>query len=124
MYKAFADIESGKTPNIRFGHIRHCLDSLRQEIICHADDSPMPGVGRPNAAGYGVERTCRSIEKLKEWSQAPERNACFRQLSDFRPVPYDIERFAYCAEDSEYRPTMEAYFEKWGHRNPFGDDDL
>ncbi|KAH6628098.1 hypothetical protein F5144DRAFT_594191 [Chaetomium tenue] len=52
------------------GHIRHCIDYLRQSIMCNADtnlepiDSDLNGV-----TGWGFPRKCRDIVRLIGWAQ-------------------------------------------------------
>lgn len=121
MRKAFVDYERGLPPQIHSWHVHHCLDTLRQDLMCTADDTPMPGVAKPHEVGNGQVRMCRNFDKLVEWTHAPEREACYRRLTDYGGVINAIERYAYCPEDSQYHPIMEAYFEKWGHKDPFGE---
>ena len=101
--------------------MHHCLDTLRQDVTCAADDTPIPSVLRPRAIGDGQTLMCRNMEKLKTWALAPERNACHRSLDEYRPIAYPAERYAFCGEKSEYRGVMEEYFEKVGHRDPYAD---
>lgn len=51
-------------------HSRHCVDYLRQSLMCAADltlepiDPELGGV-----TGWGVKRTCRDWAKLKSWAE-------------------------------------------------------
>lgn len=54
--------------------IDHCIDQIRQEILCHADTTPvtiLPLV-MGNETGYlgQTERlhTCRNSKELKQWT--------------------------------------------------------
>lgn len=67
---------------------------------------------------------CRDWDALLKWTQEPERHACFKMIDEYREVPHSLEQFAFCPEGSRYKDTMDAYFEKWGHKNPFGDDEM
>ena len=55
-----------------FKHTDHCIDALRQSIMCSADISPY--VWRPdNATGKlrpdnRVVHTCRNFERIWEWA--------------------------------------------------------
>ncbi|KAI8962777.1 hypothetical protein F5Y11DRAFT_321522 [Daldinia sp. FL1419] len=52
------------------GHIRHCIDYLRQSIMCHADTNlePIsPELG--GVTGYGFVRKCRDIVRLIHWAE-------------------------------------------------------
>jgi hypothetical protein len=45
-------------------HIQHCLDYLRQSLMCHADTTLEPDdVGINGAHGFGVRHNC------KDWNQ-------------------------------------------------------
>ncbi|ORX99417.1 hypothetical protein BCR34DRAFT_576623 [Clohesyomyces aquaticus] len=51
-----------------WGHTRHCMDALRQWILCHPDetllykrDGELPGEGQM--------RTCKNFDAYKEWAE-------------------------------------------------------
>ncbi|MCJ1314644.1 hypothetical protein MMC25_008326 [Agyrium rufum] len=119
MRKAFVDHQRGNPPLINPEHVHHCLDALRQDVMCMADDTPMPTILEPDSIGNGQARMCKSWDKLIEWTQAPDRNACYRRLTDYVPIRHKLERFAFCPKDSPSYPVMSAYFDKWGHKDPF-----
>ena len=121
MRRAWVDNERGNPPIVNPQHVYHCLDALRQDITCTADDTPMPTIKKPHLIGNGQVRMCRNMDKIIEWTQAPERQACYRRLTDYTRVAHKLERFAFCPKDSEYFPVVEAYFDKWGHKDPFVD---
>ena len=111
----------GEKSPVSYDHYLHCLNALRQDIMCRADDTPMPAApGR--RIGEGQQVMCRDWDKLVAWTQAPEQNACYRQLDDFRMAKVGVERHAFCPANSPYRPIQEAYFEKYGHKNLYGED--
>ncbi|CAD6578628.1 MAG: hypothetical protein ASARMPRED_008786 [Alectoria sarmentosa] len=57
-------------------HILHCLDGLRQDIICEADDTPLYMKAEPDkTTGDNQMRECRDFNALERW--AKERTACF-----------------------------------------------
>lgn len=56
--------------NINRLHNDHCLDQLRQSILCHGDLTPVPIYSWPNipiAFGQGSVHTCRKFEPIREW---------------------------------------------------------
>lgn len=108
-------------PIISAEHVYHCLDTLRQDVTCLADDTPMPTVNALHQIGNGQVRQCRDLMKLVAWTQEPERHACYRMLDDYRRVPHSLEQFAYCAKDSRYFSVAEKYFKQHGHKDPYGD---
>ena len=123
MRKAFTDYERGLPPLTNPHHVYHCLDALRQDLLCTADDTPMPMTDLPNKVGQGQVRMCRNFGNLIKWSHELERDACYHRWTDYQAVKSDrkIEMFAFCREDSEYFPLQQAYFEKWGHKAPYGE---
>ncbi|KAJ5569720.1 uncharacterized protein N7459_009150 [Penicillium hispanicum] len=58
-------------------HMDHCIDYLRQSIMCHGDVTPLvhiprPGGPRGNGApwmpNFRVKHTCRNFWKIHEWA--------------------------------------------------------
>lgn len=54
-------------------HIDHCIDSIRQTLMCSSDITPIPYVWFPqhqqNLPVTSVARTCRDFEALREWAR-------------------------------------------------------
>ncbi|KAH6721311.1 hypothetical protein BKA61DRAFT_567908 [Leptodontidium sp. MPI-SDFR-AT-0119] len=60
--------------NDMFRHWDHCIDALRQTLMCHADISPIPfHVNVPKSSGIfprlATTHTCRNFTKIQEWSK-------------------------------------------------------
>ena len=55
-----------------WGHVLHCIDALRQDIVYNANDSTAT---RSPESGMGQVRQCRSWEKLERWAR--RHNACY-----------------------------------------------
>lgn len=59
-------------------HVRHCLEYLRQSLMCLADTTPerteLNAAGQRGARGFGVQHVCRDYNQLVEWTtrQEPE----------------------------------------------------
>ncbi|KAI1261336.1 hypothetical protein F5Y18DRAFT_202299 [Xylariaceae sp. FL1019] len=57
-------------------HVRHCLEYIRQGIMCAADTTVEQGVsageGRAGVAGFGTEHVCRNFQQLIEWTSVWE----------------------------------------------------
>ncbi|KAM7209607.1 protein of unknown function (DUF3328) domain containing protein [Naviculisporaceae sp. PSN 640] len=55
-------------------HISHCLDYVRQALMCHADSTPIRRKYFPEAGVFGpdltIMHTCRDIDGLVIWSLA------------------------------------------------------
>jgi len=102
-------------------HIYHCLDAIRQDVECQADDMPMPYL---DVYGEGQVRQCRNFTKLVEWATTPERDPCYRRGHEsYRFTKHKLEMYAHCPVDSPYYPIAKEYFEKHGHQKLFEDDD-
>ena len=50
--------------------MRHCIDYLRQSLMCAADtnlERVDPKLG--GATGWGFERRCRDIVRIRDWAE-------------------------------------------------------
>jgi hypothetical protein len=117
--RAFVDYQRGRSPELNGQHVLHCLDTLRQDVMCVADDTPMPTGHEARAIGDGQPTMCRNFKKLTEWINAPERNACHRAPDDYRSITHSIERYAFCQEGTDNYVNMKSYFDKHGHVDPW-----
>ncbi|KAL0930699.1 uncharacterized protein CTRU02_214774 [Colletotrichum truncatum] len=62
-------------------HRDHCLEVIRQYVMCHADLSPIPsiyykGLGRNYNVLSNVSHTCRNFEKIQDWQMARYNGSC------------------------------------------------
>jgi hypothetical protein len=117
------DYEAGKAVVVSSEHVYHCLDSLRQDISCYADDTPMPGPHQGDGIGNAQVMQCRNLTKVLEWATTPERGACFRADNDFRHVLHNLERHSFCPVDSPYYEVAKEYFDKHGFRDVYVGDE-
>ena len=84
-----------------FAHVVHCLDALRQDVLCSADDTPRYAVlKKETPTGGGQYRHCRDWSELEAW--AKEQTACWRYVNSTDPNTSQLERFKYCPEGSPY----------------------
>ncbi|KAF2204313.1 hypothetical protein GQ43DRAFT_438035 [Delitschia confertaspora ATCC 74209] len=118
--RAFVDYERGKAPTLNGRHVHHCLDTLRKDVTCIADDTLMPTGEEARSIGDGQQLMCRDFGKLVEWIYDPERHACHRALDDYRSITHPLERYAFCPKDSKYYNVMMDYFTENGHVDPWG----
>ncbi|MCJ1382735.1 hypothetical protein MMC17_005848 [Xylographa soralifera] len=73
------------------GHLAHCLNVLREDTLCHADDTPRyaghlhaeANASHP-VSGIGQLRKCRDFGKLFDF--AMEHSACYVPVGDDAPV--------------------------------------
>ncbi|RAH69944.1 uncharacterized protein BO66DRAFT_438648 [Aspergillus aculeatinus CBS 121060] len=90
--------DRGLPQRIAFSHVLHCLDQLRQDVICNADDTPRyaghPRPRDPPGTGAGQVRLCRDWAQLERWAR--ERTACFKHEDE---VPGRmVDRFKFCPD--------------------------
>ncbi|KAF2202559.1 hypothetical protein GQ43DRAFT_470784 [Delitschia confertaspora ATCC 74209] len=76
-------------------HAAHCIDMLRQYIICKADNTPLYSFG-DNTVGDEQYRKCNSWDVLRDF--ATENSACYRDIPlDRDPSTFLLgEHFGYC----------------------------
>ncbi|KAL9012797.1 MAG: hypothetical protein Q9173_002461 [Seirophora scorigena] len=99
------------TPMESAEHMFHCLDALRQDVMCYADDTPRY-TDKTHISGVGQRRPCRSWSLLNAW--AAERNACWRYTGSHLAMNMStLERYRYCPAGSPYAEKV---------REVFGDD--
>ena len=84
-------------------HPVHCLDSLRQYVMCNADDTPLYTWGR-NITGDGQARQCKDWGVLREW--AKEHTACYKQTAE--PLTFR-QRFGRCNDGGDGLEDLAPY---------------
>jgi hypothetical protein len=74
-YKGFAPGEvNGHPEDLLFGpkHIDHCIESIRQSLMCHVDVTPYTWVWNETQHGmqnvFATPHTCRNFDKVREWA--------------------------------------------------------
>ena len=55
-------------------HIDHCIESIRQTLMCHGDVTPLLTIDDPDTplghkADFNIHQKCRIFCKLKNWVQ-------------------------------------------------------
>ncbi|KAF7881961.1 uncharacterized protein EAF02_006649 [Botrytis sinoallii] len=63
----YMNLRRGETPDRPLEHDLHCFDSLRQSIMCMANDELLYTTGH-NDAGINQTRQCRDWDALREWA--------------------------------------------------------
>lgn len=93
-----------------YADLLYCFDMVRQDVLCHADDTPMytAPVGGELKNGEGQSRICRDWDKLEEW--ALDNTACFAYINETQGVTNELERYKYCPKDSKFAPAMRNHF--------------
>ncbi|CDM37565.1 hypothetical protein DTO013E5_7647 [Penicillium roqueforti] len=100
IYISLFEFREGQTQTRTWHHIAHCLDALRRQIICDADDTPRATERRVEVvSGVGQNRVCRNWGELENWAKA--HTSCYRRPEK----PEDetgLKRFMHCPEGSGY----------------------
>lgn len=65
-------------------HALHCLDALREEVMCNADDTPVPAYrNHSDLIGAGQARMCRKWEDVRDW--ATKYTTCYASSTQIEP---------------------------------------
>ncbi|KAF2124996.1 hypothetical protein P153DRAFT_300884 [Dothidotthia symphoricarpi CBS 119687] len=115
--KAITSKHNNSSQTFNLNHIYHCFEGLRQDIMCTADDTPMPASAERHV-GDGQIRQCRDWNKMTSWATQPGLHACYN-FDDYREATNTLELFAFCPPESPYRSIQQAYFEYHGHKSPY-----
>ncbi|KAI1327327.1 hypothetical protein F5Y16DRAFT_198762 [Xylariaceae sp. FL0255] len=102
IYLSLAEYRRGDAQTRDWRHVSHCLDALRRQVICDADDTPRKTERRPEVvSGILQHRMCRRWEDLEDF--AKQHTACYKRPEDpgldTRPI---IDRFKHCPPGSGY----------------------
>ena len=90
-------------------HILHCLDALRQDTLCYADDTPRyTGFQASGRSGTGQARQCRDWSELELWAQS--HTACWRYINPHDPNFDSLQRHTFCPAGSPYIEKVKAVF--------------
>jgi Mycotoxin biosynthesis protein UstYa len=92
-----------------FNHVLHCLDSLRADVLCAADDTPIAVGNQPNDGPQLQVQT----RKCRDWGHLEEfvtmNSACFQGYEPDEPGYQTIEEWQHCQKDSPYWATVQQY---------------
>ena len=111
IYRALRELEQRLPQTTPMHHHIHCLDALRENAICSADDTLRPagsGMARLQNSKRQPQKQCRSWDQLQRW--ALQNSACFKRFSDDDPRRKTLDEWRWCPDDSPYLPTIEAFF--------------
>ncbi|KAI1079500.1 hypothetical protein F5B20DRAFT_166791 [Whalleya microplaca] len=99
---SLVEYKHGNPQSRDWHHISHCMDALRRQIMCDADDTPRATEHRKEVvSGLLQHRKCRSWEELETF--AKKHTACYKRPEDperdGKPI---LERFKHCPPESGY----------------------
>ena len=101
LYLAMKEFQANEEQSIPWEHLSHCFDSIRQQLVCDADDTLRAGyAGQEGISGIGQSRVCRNWDVYEAWAR--NHTACYRRKNkpDFSVPP--IEHYKFCPPDSGY----------------------
>ncbi|KAF2661089.1 hypothetical protein K491DRAFT_754275 [Lophiostoma macrostomum CBS 122681] len=89
----------GEPQSRRFQHVLHCTESLRQDILCNADDTPRyTTADLVPESGVGQIRQCRDWSRLESWAE--KHNACYHFINQTATGFPNVLRYTFCPSDS------------------------
>jgi hypothetical protein len=107
------EYEESLPQSISSHHIIHCLDQLRSDIICNADDTlRVTTTDMRPVTGEGQTRLCKNWDALNDWTLA--NPSCFRYgdplVEDMKES--QIPRLRFCPEGTPELNVVREYFNK------------
>lgn len=109
--KSLADLDAGRPPTYPMVHVMHCLDTLRDDVLCHADDTPRYTTATPEAeSGMGQLRRCRNWSKLEAWAE--HFSGCWHYIDVHYDQRNELERWRFCEPGSPYYERVQKWTEK------------
>jgi len=108
LYEVISFYRLSTPQKIPHAHVVHCLDNLRQDIICSADDSPRYLHNNGSHSGENQVRQCRDFNKLNAWAE--QHDACYKPIKQLGEDMAEIERYKYCKTDLEALDEARKFF--------------
>ncbi|KAB8211963.1 hypothetical protein BDV34DRAFT_219177 [Aspergillus parasiticus] len=111
LYISIEEYRFNRPQSVTHPHILHCLDSIRVETICAADDT-LRYVPLNNMSGFkpgdGQKRMCRDWHQMQSFVE--KHDPCYRYVFPGDDSVSNLERFKYCPNNSPYIPKIREYF--------------
>ncbi|KAL8991213.1 MAG: hypothetical protein Q9169_007919 [Polycauliona sp. 2 TL-2023] len=115
--RSFMELSNGLPPTYPMPHVMHCLDVLRDDVICHADDTPRyTTTTQKPESGMGQMRQCRDWRKLEEWAE--KYSGCWKYLDAKHDESSEIWRWTYCPEGTPWHDRVKKWTDKHQHERP------
>ena len=93
---------------VPFGHLTHCLSLLRDDVICHADDTPDGEAFAKERLTSPRYRQCKDWTKMESWAEG--HTACYSLRNSSYKDAGGLARFKFCPEGSPYIEEVEKIF--------------
>ncbi|KAI2613459.1 uncharacterized protein GGS25DRAFT_467243 [Hypoxylon fragiforme] len=102
IYISLSEYKRGAPQTRSWHHISHCLDALRRQILCDADDTPRATDRRAEVvSGLLQHRKCRRWEDLEDFAR--RHTGCYKRPENPETDSESmIERFKHCPPGSGY----------------------
>jgi hypothetical protein len=99
----------GWSPPVNFErHLSHCLDMIRQSLMCHSDVEAITYVWRETQAApypdFGVRKVCRDFETVREWNERAKLKDAHRKWMTFAK-PADAKQLSPPPGLADLKPT-------------------
>ncbi|KAI0102110.1 hypothetical protein GGR51DRAFT_295719 [Nemania sp. FL0031] len=112
LYISIHQYRTNVTQTINYPHILHCLDTLRAEVMCTADDTlryvPLNKTHNGFRPGDGQQRKCRNWDQVQSFVE--KHDPCYRYFKPGNTEISNLERFKFCPEESGYLPKIRSHF--------------
>lgn len=111
IYRALREFEQGLPQTTPMRHHIHCLDALRENALCSADDTLRPagtGVAKPQDPRNPPRKQCRDRAQLERW--ALQNSACFKRFPDNDSARKTLKEWTWCPDQSMYSENIKAIF--------------
>ncbi|KAJ5729939.1 uncharacterized protein N7483_004447 [Penicillium malachiteum] len=104
VYIALNEYQSGQPQSRAWHHVIHCMDALRRQVLCDADDTPRATERRAEVVtGVGQHRMCRRWDELVDF--AKQHTACYKRPERPDESPNILDRYRNCPPNSGYITT-------------------
>lgn len=119
IYRSLMEHREGLPQTFDEHHLVHCLDQLRADTECTADDTlRFTTPDRNKTTAVGQIRQCRDFKQLRAWTEA--HSGCYRYgdplFEDAQESQLPRKRF--CPEGSPDLDTVRAYYGKGSDWTP------
>ncbi|OTB02917.1 hypothetical protein M426DRAFT_12957 [Hypoxylon sp. CI-4A] len=104
IYSYIRDWEEGRARVQTIDHVAHCLEVIRADIVCEADDTLLP-FDIEQRTEMPPKRMCRSWGQLKEF--AIQNSACFLRHEPSDPLYDTLTEYMNCPPSSPYYSFVE-----------------
>jgi len=111
IHRSLREYHLGLPQTLPLAHITHCLDSLRGDVLCAADDTPRyTTITKSPETAVGQLRQCRDWTKLEEWAR--QHPSCYSYINASADHIDQYKRFTFCPPGSPYLEKVRAHFAK------------